>query len=58
MDKKIIIFMVVLSAFLLLTSPVSAKKNVDIKIESAGAFVLIKLVDDQGHKIKSNGKQQ
>lgn len=56
MDKKIIIFMVVLSAFLLLTSPVSAKKNVDIKIESAGAFVLIKLVDDQGHKIKSNGK--
>lgn len=56
MNKKIIIFLVVLSAFLLLSNPVSAKKNVDIKIESEGAFVLIKLVDSQGHNIKSTGK--
>lgn len=56
MNKKIIIFLVVVSAFLLLSSPVSAKKNVDIKIESEGAFILIKLVDSQGHNIKSTGK--
>lgn len=55
MNKKIIIFLVALSAFLLLSSPVSAKENVDIKIESVGAFILIKLVDSHDHAIKSKG---
>ncbi len=45
-----------LSAFLLLSNPVSAKENVDIKIESEGAFILIKLVDSHNHTINSKGR--
>ena len=56
MNRKTIISLIVLFAFLLLSNPVCAKEKVNIKIDSEGAFVLIKLADSNGHNIKSNGK--
>ena len=56
MNKKIILLMVVLFSFLLLSNPVSAKENVDIKVKSEGAFIIIKLYDSNGKPIKSAGK--
>ena len=55
MNKKIIIVLIVLFAFLLLSNPVSAKENVKIKIKSEGAFIIIKLVDGNGKNIKTKG---
>ena len=56
MERKIIILFIISCLFLLLSNPVFAKENVNVKIESEGAFILIKLVDSNGHAIKSGGK--
>ena len=55
MNKKIIILLAVLFVFLLLSSPVSAKEDVNIKVKSEGAFIIIKLFDSHGKPIKSTG---
>lgn len=55
MNRKTIILLIALFLFLLLSSPVSAKENVNIKIKSEGAFIIIKLFDNHGKAIKSKG---
>ena len=47
--------MIILFALLLLSSPVSAKENVNIKINGEGAYIVIKLVNSNGKEIKSSG---
>ena len=62
MNKKIIIiFAVACVGLLLLTSPAFAKENVNVEISTDKWFngkgvILIKLVDDRGREIHSNGK--
>ena len=55
MNKKITIILLVLLLFLLLSNPVSAKKDVQIKVKSEGAFIMIKLFDSNGKPINSKG---
>ena len=55
MNKKIIIiFAIVCVGFVLLTGPAFAKENVNVKISKG--VILIKLVDDRGREINTNGK--
>lgn len=56
MNKKTIIILVAIFSFLLLSGPVCAKENVQIKVKSEGAFIIIKLFDSNGKPIKSTGK--
>ena len=56
MNKKTIVLLVALFSFLLLSGPVSAKEDVNIKVKSEGAFIIIKLFDSNGKPIKSTGK--
>ena len=62
MNKKIIIiFAIVCVGFVLLTSPAFAKENVNVKISTdkwlnGKGVILIKLVDDRGREINTNGK--
>ncbi len=62
MNKKIIIiFAIVCVGFVLLTSPAFAKENVNVKISTdkwlnGKGVILIKLVDDRGREIHTNGK--
>lgn len=56
MNKKTIILLIFLLLFLLLSNPVSAKEDVNIKIKSEGAFIIIKLFDSNGKSISSSGK--
>ena len=56
MNKKVIILLAVLFTFLLLSGPVSAKEDVNIKVKSEGAFIIIKLYDGNGKPVSSSGK--
>ena len=62
MNKKIIIiFAIVCVGFVLLTGPAFAKENVNVKISTdkwlnGKGVILIKLVDDRGREINTNGK--
>lgn len=62
MNKKIIIILAIVGiGLLLLTSPASAKEKVNIKISTdkwlnGKGVIIIKLVNKNGHEIKTNGK--
>ena len=62
MNKKIIIiFAIFCVGFVLLTGPAFAKENVNVKISTdkwlnGKGVILIKLVDDRGREINTNGK--
>lgn len=60
MNRKIIIILIVLGAFLILLSPVTAKEKVNVKISTdkwlnGKGVIIIKLVDSHGREIKSKG---
>lgn len=61
MKRKIIIILAVLFVCILIASPVCAKQKVKIKIKTDDSafdnkgYIVIKLVNKQGHEIKSNG---
>ena len=63
MNKKIIIILAILSVCILVASPVFAKEKVKVKITTDDCFIdntgyiVIKLVNKDGRKIKSNHRR-
>lgn len=61
MKRKIIIILAILFVCILIASPVCAKQKVKIKIKTDDSafdnkgYIVIKLVNKQGHEIKSSG---